>query len=147
MPQPVPHIRSLEYPLRVYYFDTDAGGVVHNAAYLRMIEAARTELAHAMGWTLVEMKTSGLVPVVVRTEIDYLKPALLGDDLVIHAKLVGLEKIRFYLEFEMIRPRDSLKLAICKQTMVTVQLPSGRPQPIPSTWYDSYPDLHLKKNR
>lgn len=143
MPEARPHIRSIDHPVRVYYYDTDAGGVVHNASYLRMIEQARTELAHAMGWTLSEMRESGLVPVVSRTEIDYLKPALLGDELLIRAQLSGMEKIRFYLEFEIIRTSDQQKLTFCKQTMVTVQLPSGRPKPIPSEWINAYPDLLL----
>ncbi|MES2308422.1 MAG: thioesterase family protein [Verrucomicrobiota bacterium] len=143
MPDATPHVRSLDYPIRVYYFDTDAGGVVHNAAYLRMIEQARTELAHAMGWRLEEMRDSGLVPVVARTEIDYLRPAVLGDELLIKGRLAGMERIRFFLEFEIIRIKDQQRLTICKQTMVTVQLPGGRPKPIPEVWVDSYPDLLL----
>lgn len=141
MPQATSQIRSLEMPIRVYYFDTDAGGVVHNIAYLRMIEQARTELAQAMGWRLEEMRDTGLVPVVARTEIDYLKPAILGDELLIKARLAGFEKIRFFIEFEIIRQKDLQRLTFCKQTMVTVQLPSGRPKPVPQEWVEAYADL------
>ena len=81
----------LSVPLEVYYFDTDAGGVVHNIAYLRMGEIARSQLAASLGWTLGDMNRTGLVPVVARTEIDYLKPARLGDALAIEAELVGME--------------------------------------------------------
>ena len=45
--------------LKVYYYDTDAGGVVHNVAYLRLIEAARTDYAEVLGWTVKEMGASG----------------------------------------------------------------------------------------
>jgi len=129
-------------PLEVYYFDTDAGGVVHNIAYLRMVEIARSQLAATLGWPLVEMNRTGLVPVVMRTEIDYLKPARLGDALLISAELTGMEKIRFFLRFEIASAtRPDLVFARCLQTMVTVQLPSGRPQRMPTTWNKAYPHL------
>jgi acyl-CoA thioester hydrolase len=127
--------------IKVYYFDTDAAGVVHNVAYLRMIEVARTELAAHLGWTMAEMQTTGCVPVVARTEIDYLKPARLGDELLIEASLVKMERVRFQLEFKLNRASDLLAIAYCRQTMVTVQLPSGRPQPVPEAWRAAYPEL------
>ena len=71
---PLPQVPRLTVPMEVYYFDTDAGGVVHNIAYLRMIEVARSQLAAALGWTREEMSRTGFVAVVARTEIDYLRP-------------------------------------------------------------------------
>jgi acyl-CoA thioester hydrolase len=130
-------------PITVYYFDTDAGGVVHNVAYLRMVEVARTELSQHLGWSVKEMDATGLVPVVARTEIDYLKPARLGDALEIHGRLVGMEKIRFYFEFTILRPEGNQRIAFCRQTMVTVQLPNGRPQPTPEPWRTAFPNLLL----
>src|SRR6266568_1097175 len=97
---PLPPEPRLTVPIEVYYFDTDAGGVVHNIAYLRMVEIARSQLAATLGWTLEEMGRTGLVPVVARTEIDYLKPARLGDHLLVSAELVCLEKVRFLIRFE-----------------------------------------------
>ena len=55
---PLPAPPRLTVPLEVYYFDTDAGGVVHNIAYLRMIEIARSQLAAALGWSLADMESS-----------------------------------------------------------------------------------------
>ena len=57
------------------FFDTDCGGVVHNIAYLRFIETARTLLAEELGMKLVEMAKTQRYPVVVRTEIDYRRAA------------------------------------------------------------------------
>ncbi len=57
----LPATPRLTVPLEVYYFDTDAGGVVHNIAYLRMVEIARSQLAASLGWTLEEMNRTGLV--------------------------------------------------------------------------------------
>jgi YbgC/YbaW family acyl-CoA thioester hydrolase len=129
---------ELVVPIEVYYFDTDAAGVVHNVAYLRMIEVARTKLADHLGWSLTEMHSTGLVPVVTRTEIDYLKPAKLGEVLEIHSRITGIEKVRFNLEFVMIRKSDAVEIARCRQVMVTVQLPQGRPQPVPEAWSKAY---------
>src|SRR5271167_5126699 len=97
----LPSQPRLTVPLEVYYFDTDAGGVVHNIAYLRMVEIARSQLAAALGWSLEKMGRTGLVPVVARTEIDYLKPARLGDSLLINAEVVRIEKIRSFFQFEI----------------------------------------------
>lgn len=138
---PLPSEPCFTVPVSIYYFDTDAGGVVHNAAYLRLIEIARCELAAHVGWPLSEMDRTGLVPVVARTEIDYLKPARIGDRLEIHGRLTRLERIRFTLEFEITRPADGVRIARCRQVMVTVQLPSGRPKPAPASWIAAYPHL------
>ena len=136
---PRPH---LSVPIRVYYFDTDAGGVVHNVAYLRMVEIARSDLAASLGWSLADMGRSGLVPVVARTEIDYLKPARLGDALVIESELIGFEKVRMHMRFEIRSAQDyAILFARCMQTMVTIQLPAGRPQRVPEFWREAYPQL------
>ena len=129
-------------PLEVYYFDTDAGGVVHNIAYLRMVEIARTQLAASLGWTLNDMGRTGLVPVVARTEIDYLKPARLGDKLLITAELSRLEKVRMFMTFTIaLADKPEVIFIRCTQTMVTVQLPGGRPQRVPKAWMEAYPGL------
>jgi YbgC/YbaW family acyl-CoA thioester hydrolase len=115
---------------------------VHNIAYLRMVEIARSQLAASLGWTLEEMNRTGLVPVVARTEIDYLKPARLGDSLLVTAELIRMEKIRSFMRFEITSAaKPDLVFIRCTQTMVTVQLPSGRPQRIPKAWTDAYPGL------
>ena len=141
-PSVLPPQPRLTVPLEVYYFDTDAGGVVHNISYLRMVEIARSQLATALGWSLGEMGRTGLVPVVARTEIDYLKPARLGDHLNVSAELVRMEKVRFFIRFEIASAAQTdLVFVRCVQTMVTVQLPGGRPQRVPQSWRDAYPGL------
>src|SRR3954465_9861242 len=84
-PPAMPDTPSITTREEVMFFDTDCGGVVHNLAYLRMIETARTRLAAQLGMKLREMARTQLYPVVLRTEIDYKKPGMLGDELVIHA--------------------------------------------------------------
>jgi YbgC/YbaW family acyl-CoA thioester hydrolase len=139
---PLPAVPRIVVPLEVYYFDTDAGGVVHNIAYLRMVEIARSQLAATLGWTLEEMHRTGLVPVVARTEIDYLKPARLGDSLLVSAEVIRIEKIRSFFRFEITSAKQpELIFVRCVQTMVPVQLPGGRPQRNPAAWREAYPHL------
>ncbi len=62
--------------------------------------------------------------------------------LAITAELSRMEKVRFYIQFEIASAtQPGLIFARCTQTMVTVQLPSGRPQRVPSTWSEAYPQL------
>jgi acyl-CoA thioester hydrolase len=137
---PLPDVPRLVVPLEIYYFDTDAAGVVHNIAYLRMIEIARSQLAAALGWPLEEMNRTGLVAVVARTEIDYLRPARLGDSLLVAAELFGMEKVRFHLRFEISSAlKPEMVFVRCLQTMVPVQLPGGRPQRVPAAWREAWP--------
>ena len=63
----------------VMFYDTDCGGVVHNLAYLRMIEACRTKLGAKLGMDYKTMSDLQQFAVVVRHEIDYVRPAVLGD--------------------------------------------------------------------
>jgi acyl-CoA thioester hydrolase len=138
----LPAAPRLTVPLEVYYFDTDAGGVVHNIAYLRMIEIARSQLAVMLGWSLEDMARTGLVAVVARTEIDYLRPARLGDSLLVNAELAELEKVRFRIRFDIASAQEPGKIFVrCVQTMVPVQLPGGRPQRVPAAWQAAYPQL------
>lgn len=123
------------------FFDTDCGGVVHNLAYLRMIETARTRLAALLGFRLREMSQSQIFPVVLRTEVDYKRPAVLGDELRIHARLERIERVRFWCAFEMRRAPDEVLLITCRQSLALVQMPAGRPARLPSDWEEKFPHL------
>lgn len=120
------------------YFDTDAGGVVHNIAYLRFIETARTYLAMNMGMSFEEITRTKIHPVVVRTEIDYKKPALLGDLILVNGRVTETSGIRFWVEFEIVRPSDGATLVTCRQALALVQMPQGRPVRLPAGFPDSF---------
>lgn len=123
------------------FFDTDCGGVVHNLAYLRMIETARTRLAAKLGLNLREMAQTQLFPVVVRTEIDYRKPARLGDELVIEGRLESIDRARFWCAFELRRKGEDPLLVTCRQSLALVQMPQGKPQRLPADWMEKYSAL------
>ena len=122
----------------VMFFDTDCGGVVHNIAYLRMIETCRTKLAGKMGMNLITMAKTQLFPVVVRTEIDYRSPARLGDQLEIHGRVSELNRAKFWCEFTMVRKGTEKPIIACRQALALVQMPAGRPQRLPAEWHEKW---------
>jgi YbgC/YbaW family acyl-CoA thioester hydrolase len=133
---------TLETEVRVMYFDTDAGGLVHNIAYLRFIETNRSLLAEKLGWPLDEMLNRGDCPVLIRTEIDYRRPAKLWDSLLVHGELSNFERSRFWCAFTIKRPSDGALIVTCRQQLVVVQLPEMKVQRLPSNWQTDF--AHLK---
>ena len=129
---------SIITPVQVMFFDTDAGGVVHNIAYLRFIETARTLMAVQLGMDWVRMKESSVYPVVVRTEIDYKRPALLGDELEVHGRLGEATAARFWCHFEIRRPKDNALLITCQQALAFVKMPEGKLLRLPKGWPDPF---------
>ncbi|MGF1678270.1 MAG: acyl-CoA thioesterase [Candidatus Methylacidiphilales bacterium] len=135
----LPEKPELTVPVKIYFYDTDAGGVVHNVAYLRIIEMARSEFAEYLGWPLKEMAEPGAdCPVVARTEIDYVKPARLGDELEMQVRLSSIQRVRFIIELTLIRKTDGEVLCRCRQVMVPVDLASGRPRPLRTDWREKW---------
>ena len=122
----------------VMYFDTDAGGVVHNIVYLRFIETARTLLAIQIGMSFDEIARTQIHPVVTRTEIDYKRPAVLGDNVRVNGRISEWSGIRFWCEFEIVRPRDGTLLVTCRQSLALVKMPEGRPVRLPAGFPENF---------
>jgi YbgC/YbaW family acyl-CoA thioester hydrolase len=125
---------SIRTDVQVMFFDTDVGGVVHNIAYLRFIEIARTLLAEELGLALAEMAQTQRYPVVVRTEIDYRRPARLADKLVVHAWLDRVERVRFWCGFRVVRPKDEALMVECRQMLALIEMPAGKLLRLPDSW-------------
>lgn len=80
---------TFSWPLRVYWEDTDAGGIVFYANYLKFFERSRTEWLRSLGIEQQRLKEStGGIFVVSETSVRYLRPARLDDELVVTASLV-----------------------------------------------------------
>lgn len=90
---------SHEFPIRVYYEDTDLAGIVYYANYLKFIERARSEWVRSLGVDQLALKRdAGLVFAVRRVEADYLRPAHFDDELVVTTDLVSFGGARLVLE-------------------------------------------------
>ena len=126
--------QSLTTPIQVMFFDTDVGGVVHNIAYLRFIETTRTLLAVQLGLDWKWMQEQSIFPVILKTEIDYHAPALVGDQLEVQVDLGEATGVRFWCHFKVTRPADSLLLVSGKQALAFVKTPEGRPMRLPKSF-------------
>ena len=128
-----------EREFTVYFFDTDAGGVVHNLAYLRWIEAVRTDLAEKLGWGIGEM-IGGIhgCPVLTRTEAEYLRPARLGDRVKVVSRLGEVGKVRFVVQSEVLG-RGGEVYCRTQQELASVDLASGKPRPLREDWRKLHP--------
>ena len=117
------------------FYDTDCAGVVHNIAYLRFIEEARTIMAEKMGMPLRQMVETGLYPVVLRTEIDYRSPGKVGERLRVRGGVCELARVRFWVEFEVVRPADGTVLVSCRQSLALIRMPGAKAEKLPEEWF------------
>jgi 4-hydroxybenzoyl-CoA thioesterase/acyl-CoA thioester hydrolase len=125
----------IEHEVPVMFFDTDCGGVVHNLAYLRFVETARTIMAAQMGMRLPEMAAEGLYPVVLRTEIDYLSPGKFGDRIVVRGGVTEVGRVRFWVEFEVVRADDGTVLTKSRQSLALIRMPGAKAERLPAEWF------------
>jgi acyl-CoA thioester hydrolase len=96
-------------PVRVYFQDTDAGGVVYHANYVNFMERARTEWLRTFGYSNAGMmKELGRVFVVRSVKLEYLKPALLDDFLNVTAKIKDIGRSRVTLLQTVVRGEELL---------------------------------------
>ena len=127
---------SIRIEEEIQFYDTDCGGVVHNLAYLRLIEKARGVLCReVLGLDLKSMDADQLFPAVTRTEVDYLKPARLGDRIEVRGSFEKIGRIRMICQFEIspVREPETI-LNRCRQTLVLVQMPEGKAKRVPKEW-------------
>ena len=98
-----------EFPVRVYYEDTDMGGIVYYANYLRYIERARSDWVRTLGVDQNAMREGdGVVFVVRRVEADYLNPAKFDDALLVRTVVKAVTGVRLIMGQEVLRGADLL---------------------------------------
>ena len=117
-----------QFPVRVYYEDTDLAGIVDYANYLKFIERARSEWLRALGVDQFEMKEQGLVFVVRRIEADYVSPARFDDDLTVHSSIHELGAARITMCQKVRRGDQLLFSAVVTLVCITE---AGRPVRLP----------------
>ena len=115
---------------RVYWEDTDGGGVVYYANYLKFMERARTEWLRSLGHSQAELADKyGFVFTVVEVAVNYRKPARLDDELSISC--VPVPEGRASLRFKQIIRRADTTLAEGEVRIACVDAKTFRPQPLP----------------
>ncbi len=97
--------------IQIYYEDTDCGGVVYYANYLKYFERARTQYLEERGLSVAGLMKEGTVFVVVHTEVDYRSPARYGDRLVIETVVSDKTAASFTFS-HVIRERESRRVVV-----------------------------------
>lgn len=130
------YLPLMEISIRIYYEDTDCGGVVYYANYLKYFERGRTEFLRAKGVLLADPHVGGLIFVVTKAEIAYLSSCRYGELIRVDTRLVGITGVT--LTFEHIVTRDGADAAAVtgKVTLACVNT-DGRPVRIPQTLRDA----------
>lgn len=118
------------FPIRVYYEDTDMGGIVYHANYLKYIERARSDWVRGLGIDQRVMKDrDGLVFAVRRVECDYLSPARLDEVLQVDTRVLSVTGARLVMEQVVLRGADRLFSA--HVTLVCIN-DAGQPARLPA---------------
>ena len=101
--------KKFNHKIKVYYEDTDAGGIVYYANYLKYLERARTEALVNIGYSNQKIKEDfkGLI-IVKSCNINYKKPANLEDELIISSHIISISKTSFVMDQIIIKNKDTL---------------------------------------
>jgi acyl-CoA thioester hydrolase len=122
---------AFHWPVRVYWEDTDAGGVVYYANYLKFMERARSEWLRALGFEQDVLRDEhGIVFVVRRVEVDYLSPARFNDALEVSVSLSRIGGASLVVEQTV--NRDVTSLIAARVTLACVDAVQFKPVKIPA---------------
>ena len=129
-PRLQPELFVYSFPVRVYFENTDAGGVVYHAEYLKFLERARTEWLRHLGFDHQALaRNHRIVFVVTQAAVDFVKPARLDDSVSVSVQLESLGKVRCVFTQEIRRDDDVLVRA--KITVACVTGEHFKPAEIP----------------
>lgn len=120
-------------PIRVYWEDTDAGGVVYHARYVAFLERARSDALRALGRGQQAMQQSGLVFAVHSMQLDFLRPARLDDQLQVSAEVARLGRASVVFSQRILRGDELLLTAQVK--VASLRAADFRPCPMDESLY------------
>ena len=120
---------SFKYNLKIYYEDTDAGGVVYYANYLKFLERARSEAIYELGFSNTQLKKEfGILIIVKSCKIEYKKPTMFEDKLSILTIINKITKTSFIMKQDIIRNGEVVASADIHLVSVNSD---GKPTKIP----------------
>jgi acyl-CoA thioester hydrolase len=129
------------FALRVYFEDTDVGGVVYYANYLKFMERARSDMLRSLGVDQRSvLEETGGVYVVAEAQIKYRRPAKLDDALLVLSEVRQVRAASCVIHQRVMRGRELLAEAVITAAFLTKE---GRPQRQPAVWMETF--ARLKK--
>ena len=126
--------RTFSFPIRVYWEDTDAGGVVYHAAYVCFLERARSEWLRALGVSQQTLRACDDVVFAVRgMQLDFLAPARLDDALDVEVRIAQVGRASLVFEQRIVRAADARVLIEATVRVACLTGSTFKPRPLPET--------------
>jgi len=126
---------NFTWPVRVYYEDTDSGGVVYYANYLKYMERARTEFLRARGFEQDQLiEKQNIIFAVRSVQCDYKSPARFNDELIVTAEIIELKKASMLFEQKIVRSQQPNQI-LCqgKIRIACLHADTFKPRAIPNS--------------
>ncbi|WP_414704058.1 tol-pal system-associated acyl-CoA thioesterase [Pseudomonas sp. UBA2684] len=134
-------VQPFAHRCRVYYEDTDAGGIVYYVNYLKFMERARTERLRDLGFAQSLLVGEGLLFVVHSSEARYHAPARLDDELLVSAEVIELNRASLRFRQQVRRATDDALLCEGQFLVACVCADNLKPRAIPPTLRAAFADL------
>ena len=131
-------VQPFSHHCRVYYEDTDAGGIVYYVNYLKFMERARTERLRTLGFAQSQLAGEGLLFVVHSAEARYHAPARLDDELLVSAEVVELNRASLRFRQQVRRAADNVLLCEGQFMVACVRADNLKPRAIPQTLHAAF---------
>lgn len=125
--------RVFRWPIRVYYEDTDATGIVYHASYLKYFERARTEWLRCIGFGQERLRGElGLAFTMASAQFQWKRPARLDDKLEVSVRVAGYGKVKIDFEQRILRIEDDVELITATVRIGCIDTTSMRPRRMPA---------------
>ena len=122
-------LKKFSYQTKIYYEDTDAGGIVYYANYLKYYERARTELIYSLGYNHKQLNDKFDIKIVVhKFSITYKKPILFEDKIIVESFVRNVSNLRIEMAQNILRDKEFLAEAIVELVIIDN---AGKPKIIP----------------
>ena len=127
-------MKNFQWPVRVYYEDTDAGGVVYYANYLRFFERARTEMLRSSGFEQDQLEKQHQIVFAVRSvDVDYLLPARFNQLLIVNVATSQFRGVSILFKQQITNSNTDENQVLCQANVriVCADSQTFQPRPIP----------------
>ena len=122
-------LKKFTYQTKIYYEDTDAGGIVYYANYLKYFERARTEIIYSLGYNHKQLNDKFNIKIVVhKFSITYKKPILFEDKIIVESFVRNVSNLRIEIAQNILRDKEVMAKAIAELVIIDVD---GKPKIIP----------------
>lgn len=128
-------VKSFSYKTKIYYEDTDAGGIVYYANYLKYLERARTEWIYSLGYNHKKLNSNGIYIVVKSCKIDFEKPVKFEEEIEVTTEISKISPVRINLK-QITKVNNSIRVSA--DIELAIINGDGKPKKMPEELYKSF---------